>query len=92
MGAQVVEQFKYWPEPVEVIDSRPSVNLSALPRDQKRKVWNHLTEHHPEMAKLLFDIGSDDALQSLIAETNATLEIDAKFIPGNLTSDANMNS
>ena len=39
----------------QAMQTKPSVNLSTLPDDQKRRVWGWLQQQHPEIAAVLRD-------------------------------------
>lgn len=47
----------FWPEPCNCRLQAPCVNLSRLPTDKKRLVWQHIQSQHAEVAELL---SSDD--------------------------------
>ena len=60
----------------QVMKAKPSVNLSALPSDQKRRVWGWLQQQHPKMAATL----RDPHVQEMRTLFDADVTLDAELL------------
>lgn len=83
-----------WPEPCNIADYSPSIDLSSLPIERKQQAWRWIKEKHPSLALLLTDIYRESStdknsnnnneieiLKELIQQFNSTVLVELKYLP-----------
>lgn len=68
--------------PIEREESPQRVNVSTLPTDRKRAVWNYLQQHEPDTAHLLISQDVQTLIQAFDAELMLPLDTVQKAICG----------
>lgn len=77
--------YEIRPEPIKTGTYKPSVNINTLSPDQKREVWEHLKEHHPEIALQVTELMKDQGVKKLMAEFDGGLLVEKKYLPQTFT-------
>ncbi len=75
------DSFKDWPQVCEVGTFLPTISVSRLLPDQKRLLWEHLKTFHPDKAKSIALIMSDELALSIIETFGADLVIEEQYVP-----------
>lgn len=77
------DSFKDWPEVCEIGTYLPCIAVSRL-LHQKRFLWEHLKNVHPDKAKSIALIMSDDLALSIMETFGADLLIEEQYVPSEL--------
>jgi hypothetical protein len=73
-----------WPESFPVAPTIKSINISALARDEKKLVWDHLLDCHPKKAEEIKLLMSDQIVLDLMAELGGEILLEVKYLSNGL--------
>lgn len=73
-----------WPTPVTGAKVTPSLSIGKLTHDQKRMLWEHLKQYHPNKATEIKCLMEDPNVRILIDTFGGSLLIENHIVPGNL--------
>ena len=73
-----------WPESFPVAPDIKSINISALGREEKKLVWDHLKDKHPKKAGELQILMADPIFCSLMRDFGGEILLEVRYLSSGL--------